>query len=135
MKRRFGLWCATATWVMVPSVAFAQTVPAGSATAQESTDSAAPGAQPQSPQEGTDEDSAGADIIVTANRREQRLQDVPISVTAVSGETLRERGVQNPEDLSRIAPSLVSQNNAANAKALQPVRCSLFNKLNIRSVR
>jgi iron complex outermembrane recepter protein len=60
--------------------------------------------------------SAEGDIIVTANRREQRLQDVPISVTAVSGETLRQRGVQNPEDLSRLAPSLVSQNNASNAQ-------------------
>ncbi len=57
-----------------------------------------------------------ADIIVTATLRSERLQDVPISVTAVRGETLVERGVTSPEELARLTPTLTSQGNAANAQ-------------------
>ncbi|MEJ7925673.1 TonB-dependent receptor [Sphingobium sp. AN641] len=41
---------------------------------------------------------------------------MPITLTAIEGETLREQGVQNPEDLGRLSPSLVTQNNASNAQ-------------------
>lgn len=40
-----------------------------------------------------------SDIVVTATRREQRLQDVPLAVTALSGDTLRSRGIDNLNDL------------------------------------
>ena len=46
------------------------------------------------------------DIIVTARRREENLQDVPISITAVSGEALVERGVRDALDLQYQTPSL-----------------------------
>jgi iron complex outermembrane receptor protein len=57
-----------------------------------------------------------ADIIVTATRRSERLQDVPISVTAVTGDTLTQRGVTSPEELARLSPTLTSQSNASNAQ-------------------
>lgn len=41
-----------------------------------------------------------SDIVVTANRREQRLQEVPLSVTAISGESLREQNVDSVLDLA-----------------------------------
>jgi iron complex outermembrane receptor protein len=47
---------------------------------------------------------AATDIVVTATRRSERLQDVPISVTAVTGDTLMQRGVTNPEELARLSP-------------------------------
>ena len=37
--------------------------------------------------------ATGDEIIVTATRREARLQDVPLSVTAVSGESLAQSGL------------------------------------------
>lgn len=40
-----------------------------------------------------------ADIIVTATRREERLQDVPLAVTALSAETLRTRNIASIGDL------------------------------------
>ena len=40
------------------------------------------------------------EVVVTAQKREQRLIDVPISITALSGETLRDRGIQTVSDLS-----------------------------------
>ena len=57
-----------------------------------------------------------SDIIVTANRRAERLQDVPISVTAINAGTLRDRGVSNPQELTKLAPTLTTQNGAANAQ-------------------
>lgn len=53
-----------------------------------------------SAQEPAQRPAAGdADIVVTATRREQRLQEVPLAVTALSGETLRSRGIENLNDL------------------------------------
>jgi iron complex outermembrane receptor protein len=54
-------------------------------------------------------------VVVTAQRREQRLQDVPLAVSAVSGASLREAGVANATDLGRIAPS-VSYGTSANSR-------------------
>jgi iron complex outermembrane recepter protein len=46
------------------------------------------------------------EIVVTAQRREERLQDVPLSVTAVTGETLTEGNVNSLEHLSHRTPSV-----------------------------
>lgn len=50
------------------------------------------------------------DIIVTAQRRSERLQDVPVAVTAVKGEQLASLGVTSALDLRIAAPSLNSTN-------------------------
>lgn len=46
------------------------------------------------------------DIVVTAQRREERLQNVPISVTAVTAATLDARGVSSTKDLIAAVPGL-----------------------------
>ncbi len=46
------------------------------------------------------------DIVVTARRRDESLQDVPVAVTAVSGEQLEARGAQDITELARSTPSL-----------------------------
>jgi iron complex outermembrane receptor protein len=46
------------------------------------------------------------EVVVTAQKREQNLQDVPVAVTAFTGEMLRESGVRDMFELSSIAPSL-----------------------------
>src|SRR5690606_38795983 len=54
-----------------------------------------------------DTEDAGLDqIIVTAERREQNLQDVPISATVLTGEQLAQRGVVNLNDIQQVAPSI-----------------------------
>ncbi len=45
-------------------------------------------------------------IIVTAQRREENLQDVPIAATAMSGEMLEDKAVKNLADLQYAAPSV-----------------------------
>lgn len=47
------------------------------------------------------------EVVVTAQRRTQNLQEVPLSVVAVGGEQLRARGIQTLESLNRIAPNAV----------------------------
>ena len=46
-------------------------------------------------------------IIVTAQKREQSLQDVPIVVTAVSAQLLRDTGVRDIKDLTILTPGLL----------------------------
>ena len=51
-------------------------------------------------------DVAIADIVVTAQRRSERLQDVPVAVTAVNAARLDAVGIQNTLDLSKVTPGL-----------------------------
>lgn len=55
-----------------------------------------------------EENEAGGleDIVVTAQKRSERLQDVPIAVTVFSGEALSAKGVTNVMDLITVAPGL-----------------------------
>ena len=46
------------------------------------------------------------DIIVTATRRDERLQQVPISITAVSGDSLVKSGITNTLQLTQTVPAL-----------------------------
>ena len=47
-----------------------------------------------------------SEVIVTAQRRAERLQDVPISITAVSAATLARSGVSNVMELGKLVPGL-----------------------------
>ncbi|MBU2587458.1 MAG: TonB-dependent receptor [Alphaproteobacteria bacterium] len=59
------------------------------------------------------------EIIVTAQGRSQALSDVPIAVSAVSGEVLQKSGINDIRDLTQVAPSLLvsSTGNEANGSA------------------
>src|SRR5881394_1216676 len=61
-------------------------------------------------------ESAGAgtleQIIVTARRVEENLQDTPIAVTVLSGDELTDRQIFNTTDLTQIVPNLQFANNA-----------------------
>lgn len=46
------------------------------------------------------------EIVVTATRRELNLQDVPISVIAITGDDLVMRGIDSVERLSATVPNL-----------------------------
>src|SRR5688500_7641573 len=51
------------------------------------------------------------EIIVTARRTEERLQDVPISITVYNQEQLANRNVTNAVDLANFTPSLSANSN------------------------
>ncbi|HEY4548157.1 MAG TPA: TonB-dependent receptor plug domain-containing protein, partial [Pedomonas sp.] len=54
------------------------------------------------------------EIIVTARKRGESLVDVPVAITAMTGEGLAARGVQGLNDLNAFVPGLRYQNSAAN---------------------
>ena len=47
------------------------------------------------------------DIVVTANKRSERLQDVPIAIQAVTGAQLAQNRIATTQDLQILSPSLV----------------------------
>src|SRR5687767_13560415 len=61
-------------------------------------------ATPSSPAAEALEDSG--EIVVTARRREELLQETPIAISAFSAEVLEDRQIQQTQDLERITPSL-----------------------------
>lgn len=50
------------------------------------------------------------EIVVTAQKREERLQDVPISITALGSAQLENRGIKSLADLGSIAPNVTFRN-------------------------
>lgn len=55
--------------------------------------------------------AADGDIVVTARRREEAAIDVPIAVTAIDGELLKERGITEMRDIVAQVPNAVIQDN------------------------
>lgn len=51
-------------------------------------------------------DDVGQDIIVTAQKREERIQDVPIAMTALSSSALDDRKIEGGSELMRAVPNV-----------------------------
>lgn len=50
-----------------------------------------------------------AEIIVTATRRQERLQDVPVSITAFTQEQMDAQGLRSIDDVTRLTPGVTFQ--------------------------
>lgn len=62
--------------------------------------------------QGASADSDGIEeIVVTAQKRAQSLQDVPMAISAVSGDTLRDAGTIGIDGLANLVPSLATVSN------------------------
>ncbi len=68
------------------------------------------------------------EVVVTAQKRAQSLQDVPIPVQAVSGDMLAQNGISTLSDLSSIAPGfmLADTQGTQNTSALRGVSILAF---------
>ena len=64
--------------------------------------------QPASSPGGTDLE----EIVVTARRREEKLQSVPIAITAFTAADLAQKNINSAQDLTVFVPSLIMNNNA-----------------------
>ncbi|WP_332656566.1 TonB-dependent receptor [Brevundimonas sp.] len=62
------------------------------------------------------------DIIVTAQKREQNLQDVPIVVTSLSQETLEDAGVRDIKDLQILTPGMTVTSTSSEASTTARIR-------------
>ncbi|HET8698552.1 MAG TPA: TonB-dependent receptor [Gammaproteobacteria bacterium] len=59
------------------------------------------------------------EIVVTATRREQNLQDVPLAVQAYTGEMLERQSIENMEGLKAVVPNLVVAGNLGGSDTAQ----------------
>jgi outer membrane receptor protein involved in Fe transport len=83
-KSKRALYNIASTLILIPAPVLAQTAqPAGEAEA-----------------------SQIGDIIVTAQKRSEKLSDVPLSISASTGEQLLKQGVTSVGDLQRVVPGL-----------------------------
>ena len=99
MEIRAALLAAAATVALASSPALAQDAPAAAGA------SAA--------------DAGVGDIIVTANRRAERNQDVPIAITAFSSRRLDQQNITTAQDLQGTVPSLVVGANGQGSRDTQ----------------
>ncbi|NIJ18924.1 outer membrane receptor protein involved in Fe transport [Sphingomonas naasensis] len=95
--KKLDLLAATALALLAATPAFAQETPA-----------------PADESATQDYDSAN-DIVVTATRRNETVQEVPIAITAIGAELLQNAAVDNVRDLEQLAPSLQSSTGQSSA--------------------
>lgn len=60
----------------------------------------------------SDSSSAIAEIIVTAQRREQQVQDVPLAITAYTSDQLDRLQVTDALDTAHLVPNMIGHNNS-----------------------
>lgn len=93
----------------VALLAIAAAVPA---YAQENT---APPQPQQSETDGVVPATLGSEIVVTARKREELLQDIPVAVTALSGEALEDVGINRLDQATALVPNLRIQSSGTGA--------------------
>lgn len=71
-------------------------------------------ASPATEEAGRDESAQRSEIVVTADRREQTLQEYAGTAAAFTGDDLKKRGVQDLTDLNDVLPGLSIANNGNN---------------------
>ena len=84
------------------AVAIAATLASGAAVAQTAPSTGAAGLE---------------EVVVTAQRREESLQRVPVAVSAFSAADIESRQLTSTVDLARTIPNLLGQNNTGTSTA------------------
>ncbi|PAL21506.1 TonB-dependent receptor [Sphingopyxis sp. GW247-27LB] len=98
---RWGL-AGSSLMALAPGIAFAQSAPTAEAS------------------DAATDDSGDAAIVVTARRREESLQDVPVSITIASQAELTEKSITNAETLDRLDPALVITTSGGSRQTFSP---------------
>jgi iron complex outermembrane receptor protein len=62
------------------------------------------------------------EVVVTARKREESLQDIPVAVTAFSSEDIARRGIQELEDVALYTPGLVFEDFSSSFSAAPVLR-------------
>lgn len=76
------------------------------------------GRAPAAQAEGAPAAAPDNDIVVTARRRAERLQDVPVAITAFTGESLARANIVKTEDLMSKTPGLTVQPSSFGKSAI-----------------
>ena len=94
-----GLVAPTRSFLYAGTAAFALIVP-GVAFAQEEV------AEPADASTAVEDEGEGNEIIVTATKREQTLQEIPVAVSVTTAETIERAQIRDLKDLTSVVPSL-----------------------------
>ena len=124
LKARFSVLCASSAWACIaiscPAIAQAQDSPPSGDVSPPLSNPSSPqpnlGAPNETPVE-SDKVTQGvaqapsdqgvfAPIVVTAQKRREKIQDVGISITALSGETIKTLNLSNMQQISQQVPNL-----------------------------
>ncbi len=109
------------TWLLSTGL-LALSVPAYAQEGAQPQPDSAPQTESGSSQTGTggdqtsgQQDVTTGDIIITANRRNEALSDVPIAVSAVTSESLENSGASDIRQLTQLSPSLLVSSTSSEA--------------------
>ncbi|MBA2635366.1 MAG: TonB-dependent receptor plug domain-containing protein, partial [Sphingomonas sp.] len=115
---RKSVWLLSAGLMAISVPAYAQDAQDGAQTQPDS----APETESGNSQTGTGGDQTSGqqdvdtgDIIITANRRNEALSDVPIAVSAVTSESLENSGASDIRQLTQLSPSLLVSSTSSEA--------------------
>ena len=106
--RKSLFWVAgvsLAALACVPTMAYAQ-----AASTDSTDDAAAPDTNDQN------------EIVVTAQGRAQQLADVPVAISAVNAESLKNSGANDIRQLNQLAPSLLVSSTGSEANGSARIR-------------
>src|SRR5688572_18566739 len=117
MKSRIQIMLAASGIALISSGAVAQTAPEQSAD---------PATEAYSRTE-ANEAEGSEDIVVTARRRAESLQDVPQTVNAVTNETIEKLNIQNFQDIQSVVPGLTLEAAGNGFSTTASVRGATFN--------
>jgi iron complex outermembrane recepter protein len=101
----------TALAALAPAAAYSEDAkPASAATALPTP---ADPAQATPAADSAPQDETPNDVVVTARKRSETLQNVPIAITAISGDTIEQRGLISVKDIAQYTPGLSINSDAA----------------------
>jgi iron complex outermembrane recepter protein len=103
-------------WLMSAACLLAA-VPAQAQDTQSATSQPSPGSTTAE-----ESDLNAGDIVVTATRRAEALSDIPIAVSAVTGDSLRNSGAFDIRQLNQLAPSLLVSSTGTEANGSARIR-------------
>src|SRR5947209_6258095 len=124
---RKSAWLLSAGLTVLATPAFAQTQPPSTESGRPTTAPPTQGVAKQPPavsnQAREQQPVDTGNIIITATRRNQALSDVPMAVSAVTAQNLRNTGATDIRQLNQVAPSLlVSSTSSEGGAAVARIR-------------
>ena len=114
MRKSFWLLSAGLVAISAPSLAQETQEPEGSTSTAAEGPTEAAAVEPATAEDAQQEDDA---IVVTATRRNEALSDVPLAVSAVTGEALQNTGASDIRQMQQVSPSLLVTSTQSEAGA------------------